>query len=308
MDEICYIPFRVRLRSSTPLASNSLLHIPKKFSSGKSSPLKLLLEFPLLPLLLQLLILLLLLVTPPAPKFLSTGITAAIFHTSFRALAFNVAAPRKAAIQFHNTKRNEDNKKIFQFPSKFAQFLFQQNVLQHVIHTSFSSSVPVAAPAVRVVISPADLTFTAELITDARCSRSAPKASATSTHCAATSVAADATAMSVFAICSSFPAPDEAAVAAAIAATAAATPATDTAAWSWALCALVSSFFFSFLSLSHLPTVLPVAAGVVFLKLRVRLLATLLERVYCREDIGIKKQQRKHKTLMWRKWHVMCAV
>ncbi|KAK3042206.1 hypothetical protein RJ639_001326 [Escallonia herrerae] len=127
---------------------------------------------------------------PPTPTPFSTGITAAIFHTSFNALAFNVATPRRATIPT-TTK---------------------------------------TAAAVRVIISPADRTLTAELTTEARCSRSAPIPSAASTHCAATSAAADATAMSVFAVCSSFRDPDEAAVAAAIAATAAATPATDTAA------------------------------------------------------------------------------
>jgi len=165
---------------------------------------------------------------------------------------------------------------------------------------SFVSSVmgiPVAAAAVNVVMSPADLTFTAELTTEARWSRSAPMASAASTHWAATRVAADATAMSVFAICSSFPEPEEAALAAAAAATAAATPATETAAWSWALWALVSSFFFSFLSFSHLPTVLPPPAAAAaaappapqYWPLRpVMMLVALwllLERLYCREKI-----------------------
>uniref|UniRef100_A0A7C9AMP0 Uncharacterized protein n=1 Tax=Opuntia streptacantha TaxID=393608 RepID=A0A7C9AMP0_OPUST len=63
--------------------------------------------------------------------------------------------------------------------------------------------------------------------------------------------------MSVCSACSSFPAcPDAAAVADAVAATAAATAATETAAWSWALWTRLSSFFFSLLSFSHLPTVL----------------------------------------------------
>lgn len=101
--------------------------------------------------------------------------------------------------------------------------------------------------------------MTAEPTAAARCSRSAPMASAASTHCAATSVAADATAMSVRAPRSSLPDPDDddaAAVAAATAATAAATAATDTAACTCALCARVSSFFLSRRSLSHRPTVL----------------------------------------------------
>ena len=137
-----------------------------------------------------------------------------------------------------------------------------------------------AAAAVKVMISPADRTLTADPTTEARCSRSAPIASAASTHWAATRVAAEATAMSVFAMFSSLPAPEEAAVAAAIAAMAAATPATDTAAWSWAFWALVSSFFFSFRSLSHRPTVLPVAgaAGLYWV------LTGLLARQNCIEE------------------------
>lgn len=116
---------------------------------------------------------------------------------------------------------------------------------------------PVAAAAVRVVISSWVRTLTAELMAEMRWHRSAPIASAASTHCPATSVAADATATSVFAILSSFPVAEAAAVAAAMAATAAATLATDTTAWSWALWALASCFFFSFLSFNHLLAVLP---------------------------------------------------
>lgn len=116
---------------------------------------------------------------------------------------------------------------------------------------------PVAAAAVRVDISPWERTLTAELMAERRWSRSAPMVSAASTHCAATSVAAEATAISVFAMCSSLRLEDEAAVAAAMAAMAAATPATETAACSCALWVLVSSFFFSLRSFSHLPTVLP---------------------------------------------------
>jgi hypothetical protein len=77
------------------------------------------------------------------------------------------------------------------------------------------------------MISPAERTFTAELTTEAMCSRSAPMLSATSTHWAATSAAAEATAMDVFEDESSC---KEAAVAAVTAAMAAATPATETAA------------------------------------------------------------------------------
>ncbi|GER43581.1 histidinol dehydrogenase, partial [Striga asiatica] len=179
-----FLPWRVFFNSSQPLASNSRLQIPRKFSSEtSSSPLKLPFELPLL--------------ATPIP--FSTGITAARFHTSFNALAFNVAAP---------------------------------------------------PAAVKVIISPGDRTLTAELTTEAKCSRSAPITSAASTHCAATRVAADATAMSAAS-------PDAAAVAAAMAATADATPATDTVAWSCALWARASSFFFSLLSLSHRPTVFP---------------------------------------------------
>ncbi|KAJ0955407.1 hypothetical protein HanPSC8_Chr01g0002521 [Helianthus annuus] len=127
--------------------------------------------------------------------------------------------------------------------------------------TSLPHGLPVAAAAVRVNISPWDLTLTAELTAATRCSRSAPIASAASTHCAATNVAADATAILVLAICSSLLDAEAAAVAAAMVATAAATPATDTAAWSCALWARVSSFFFSLLSFNHRPTVFP--AGVV---------------------------------------------
>lgn len=79
-----FLPLRVRFRSSQPRARNSRLQMPKKFSSGTSSPLKLLLEVPLLPF------------SAATPIPLSTGITAAMFHTSFSALAFRVAAPRKA--------------------------------------------------------------------------------------------------------------------------------------------------------------------------------------------------------------------
>lgn len=265
-----YIPLRVRLRSSQPLASNSLLQMPRKFSSGASSPLKLLLELPL---------------PPAAPRFFSTGITAAIFQTSFRALAFNVAAPRKAAIQFHATQKTHATSKISKHkifhhqnskPFKKRMFI-EKFIIKHLTITH----IPVAAAAVKVMISPADLTFTAEPTTEARCSRSAPMASAASTHWAATNVAADATAVSVFAICSSLSDPDEAAVAAAIAATAAATAATETAAWSWALWALVSSFFFSFLSLSHLPTVLPPTAPA--LKWPFMPAPAFMVRPYCRD-------------------------
>lgn len=95
---------------------------------------------------------------------------------------------------------------------------------------------PVAAAAVRVTISSCERTLTAELTTEARWSRSAPIASAASTHCAATNVAADATDMSVLVDCSLFPEVEEelAAVAAAMAAIAEATAATEIAAWSCA--------------------------------------------------------------------------
>lgn len=80
-------PLRVRLRSSVPLARRSWLSMPRNFSTGTSSPLELLLGIPLLPL-----------PQNPIPAIpFSSGVTAAIFHTSFRALAFKVAAPLRAA-------------------------------------------------------------------------------------------------------------------------------------------------------------------------------------------------------------------
>ncbi|BAT17971.1 Os12g0604300, partial [Oryza sativa Japonica Group] len=141
---------------------------------------------------------------------------------------------------------------------------FSTGITAATFHTSLSAlALSVAAPrnavaaaAVMVTMSPGVRTLTAEAMAAARWSRSAPRDSAASTHWAATSVAADATAMSVRAARSSLP-PPEAAVAAATAATAAATAATDTAAWTCALCARASSFFFSFLSFSHRPTVFP---------------------------------------------------
>nr|GMD73021.1 BI1-like protein [Ipomoea batatas] len=76
--------------------------------------------------------------------------------------------------------------------------------------------------AVRVDISSWERTLIAELMDDMRRSRSAPMATAASTHCAATSIAAEATAMSVLAVTSSFPVEDAAAAVAATAATEAA--------------------------------------------------------------------------------------
>lgn len=78
------MPLRVRLRSSLPLARNSRLQAPRKFSPQTTSPLQFRLWFPLL------------FPAPQIPRPLSVGITAATFRTSFNALAFNVAAPRRA--------------------------------------------------------------------------------------------------------------------------------------------------------------------------------------------------------------------
>jgi len=84
------LPLRVRLSNSLPLAISSWLHAPRKFSPLKTSPLSL-----VLVLLVLLLILLPHSPIPPMPR--SSGVTVAIFHTSFKALAFKVAAPRRAA-------------------------------------------------------------------------------------------------------------------------------------------------------------------------------------------------------------------
>ncbi|KAK3001615.1 hypothetical protein RJ639_020654 [Escallonia herrerae] len=88
------------------------------------------------------------------PNLLSTGITAAMFHTSFSALAFSVAAPRRAAYR----------KNIFPQTSTKLQL----NVI--------------TAAAFRVSMSPWERTLTAELTAAIRWSRSAPMASAASTH------------------------------------------------------------------------------------------------------------------------------
>lgn len=110
ISDICYLdyklPWRVRLRSSQPLESNSLLAMSKKLSSGMSSSLLLLCELPLLP---------------PTPIPLSTGITDAMFQTSFNALAFNVAAPRRAT-QIDNNSKNE--LKILLFSELETKWLF----------------------------------------------------------------------------------------------------------------------------------------------------------------------------------------
>lgn len=94
------VPPRVRLRSSAPLASSSWLQTPRKSSPAiGSSPLK------LLPLCFV--------STCPhraelAP--LSAGNAAAMFHTSLSALAFNVAAPRRAAKTWVNQHMNSRQK------------------------------------------------------------------------------------------------------------------------------------------------------------------------------------------------------
>ena len=85
------LPLRVRLSNSLPLASSSWLQTPRKFSPLRISPLSLVLV------LLLLLVPLPQIPIPPMP--FSSGVTAAIFHTSFNALAFKVAAPRRAAYE-----------------------------------------------------------------------------------------------------------------------------------------------------------------------------------------------------------------
>ncbi len=112
----------------------------------------------------------------------------------------------------------------------------------------------VSAEALRVMISPADRTLTAELTTAAMWSRSAPMRSATSTHCAATKAAAEATAMDVLVEASSVA---EAAVAAVTAAIPAAKPAMAMAACTSAFWLRVASFFLFFRSLIQLPSDIP---------------------------------------------------
>lgn len=82
-----------------------------------------------------------------------------------------------------------------------------------------------------------------------RWSRSAPRDSAASTHWAGNSFAADGMVMLVRAVRSSLPLLEDAVVVA--------TAATDTAAWTCALCARVSSRLLLIPSFSHLPTVFP---------------------------------------------------
>ncbi len=123
---------------------------------------------------------------------------------------------------------------------------------------------PVAAEAVRVMISPAVRTLTAELTIAAMCSRSAPILSATSTHWAATKAAAEATAMDILEDESS---DEDAAVAAVTAAIADATPATVTAAWTCAFWERFASFRFSFRSLIQRPIDFPLNGVRTMLKL-----------------------------------------
>ena len=92
-------PFRVRLRSSVPRTRSSWLHTPKKlFSSSSERSLMLL---PLLSIFRCSFCKFCCLgwCPPPPPPIVpfSTGITAAMFHTSFKALALSVAAPLNAA-------------------------------------------------------------------------------------------------------------------------------------------------------------------------------------------------------------------
>jgi hypothetical protein len=136
----------VSSRSSQPVASNSLLHISKKFSSGISSALEVLFEPPL-PFQLEI------------PKFLSTGITAAIFQTSFNALAFNVAAPRKAT----KTQKKKQQSQKHQHTNFFKQKqnpihnLTKKNVSLKFDYHKKQSNIPVAAAAVNVMISPSKM-------------------------------------------------------------------------------------------------------------------------------------------------------
>lgn len=83
--DVLRLPLRVRLRSSLPLARNSLMQTPRKsFSDAISSSLLFKQGVSVFPL-------------THAPIPFSTGSTAAIFQTSFIVLAFNVAAPLRAA-------------------------------------------------------------------------------------------------------------------------------------------------------------------------------------------------------------------
>lgn len=103
----------MRLRSSQPLASNSRLQIPIKFSSGTSSPL----NIPLLPRL------------PPILAPLSTGITAATFQTSFSALAFNVATPRSATTHQHKIQNVSSSVTIL---NRIQKFVYNQPTILSV--------------------------------------------------------------------------------------------------------------------------------------------------------------------------------
>lgn len=94
------LPLRVRLSNSLPLASSSWLQAPRKFSPLRISPLSL-----VLVLLVLLLVLLLLPHSPIPPMPLSSGVTVVIFHTSFKALAFKVAAPRRASYERQNVHK-----------------------------------------------------------------------------------------------------------------------------------------------------------------------------------------------------------
>lgn len=88
--DLLKLPLRVRLSNSVPLARSSWLQVLRKLSALITSP----------PLSLVLELLLLLPLPPhiPIPMLFSSGVTAVlIFHISFNALAFNVAAPLRAA-------------------------------------------------------------------------------------------------------------------------------------------------------------------------------------------------------------------
>ena len=87
--DLIKLPLRVRLSNSVPRARSSWLHALRKLSALTISP----------PLSLVLELLLLLALPPhiPIPMLFSNGVTALILHISFNALAFNVAAPLRAA-------------------------------------------------------------------------------------------------------------------------------------------------------------------------------------------------------------------
>ena len=165
-------PLRVRLRSTQPLASSSRLHMPRKFSSRTNSLLKL--PFELLP-------------VPVLFVPLSVRGTAGILRVSFTALAFNVAAPRRAVVcaiwinyyskrQFHHKFSKKKQNITFWngllcigFWSMIVCILQTRESDNHrKTQQQKQLSLPVAASTVKVMISPSDRTLTAKLTTDAK--------------------------------------------------------------------------------------------------------------------------------------------